>query len=177
MHHGPASATRGRYTTVTKLFIVQFCCCSSWRLSTARPNVQHGSGATNGIFNPIRWSACVLCVHGRLSAKEELQNIAEIRATRSMPRLLMVPPPLNFRAATERKKKSEMQVRILETDSDPAGADLLIHVLNILTCPLDQKLRAFKMHTKVGARSSILRFLGMQRLNLKCERRNIGIGD
>ena len=105
MHHGPTSATRGRYTTVTKLFIVQFCCCSSWRPSTARPNVQHGAGATNGIFNPIRWSACVLCVHGRLSAKEELQNIAETRATRSMPRLLMVPPPLNFRAATERKKK------------------------------------------------------------------------
>ena len=157
MHHGPASATRGRYTTVTKLFIVQFCCCSSWRLSTARPNVQHGAGATNGIFNPIRWSACVLCVHGRLSAKEELQNIAEIRATRSMPRLLMVPPPLNFRAATERKKKSEMQVSSLETDSDPAKADLLIHVLNELSCPLDQKLRAFKMHTKVGARSSILR--------------------
>ena len=25
-----------------------------WRLSTARPNVQHGAGATNGIFNPIR---------------------------------------------------------------------------------------------------------------------------
>ena len=54
MHHGPASATRGRYTAVTKLFIVQFCCCPSWRLSTARPNVQHGAGATNGIFNPIR---------------------------------------------------------------------------------------------------------------------------
>ena len=50
-----------------------------------------------------------------------------------------------------------MQVRILETDSDPAGADLLIHVINKVTCPLDQKLRAFKMHTKVGARSSILR--------------------
>ena len=55
------------------------------------------------------------------------------------------------------KKKSEMQVSSLETDSDPAGADLLIHVLNELTCPLDQKLRAFKMHTKVGAGSSILR--------------------
>ena len=54
MHHSPASATRGRYTAVTKLFIVQFCCCPSWRLSTARPNVQHGAGATNGIFNPIR---------------------------------------------------------------------------------------------------------------------------
>ena len=102
MHHSPASATRGRYTAVTKLFIVQFCCCPSWRLSTARPNVQHGAGATNGIFNPIRWSACVLCVHGRLSAKEELQNIAETRATRSMHRLLMIPPPLNFRAATEK---------------------------------------------------------------------------
>ena len=50
-----------------------------------------------------------------------------------------------------------MQVSLLETDSDPARADLLIHVLNKLTCPLDQKLRAFKMHTKVGARSSILR--------------------
>ena len=50
-----------------------------------------------------------------------------------------------------------MQVSSLETDSDPAKADLLIHVLNVLTCPLDQKLRAFKMHTKVGARSSILR--------------------
>ena len=58
---------------------------------------------------------------------------------------------------TADKMKSEMQVRILETDSDPAVADLLIHVLNRLTCPLDQKLRAFKMHTKVGARSSILR--------------------
>ena len=55
------------------------------------------------------------------------------------------------------KKKSEMQVSLSETDSDPARADLLIHVLNKLTCPLDQKLRAFKMHTKVGARSSILR--------------------
>ena len=102
MHHSPASATRGRYTAVAKLFIVQFCCCSSWRLSTARPNVQHGSGATNGIFNPIRWSTCVLCVHGRLSAKEELQNITETPETRSMPRLLMIPPPLNFRAATEK---------------------------------------------------------------------------
>ena len=50
-----------------------------------------------------------------------------------------------------------MQVSTLETDSDPAADDLLIHVLNVLTCPLDQKLRAFKMHTKVGARSSILR--------------------
>ena len=52
-----------------------------------------------------------------------------------------------------------MQVSSLETDSDPAGADLLIHVLNELTCPLDQKLRAFKMHTKVGARRLEVRFL------------------
>ena len=53
--------------------------------------------------------------------------------------------------------KSEMQVSSFEADSGPAEADLFIHVLNELTCPLDQKLRAFKMHTKVGARSSILR--------------------
>ena len=46
-----------------------------------------------------------------------------------------------------------MQVSMLEADFDPADDDLLIHVLNILTCPLDQKLQAFKMHTKVGARS------------------------
>ena len=51
-----------------------------------------------------------------------------------------------------------MQVSALEVDSDPAAADLFIHVLNALTCPLDQKLRAFKMHTKVGARSSILSY-------------------
>ena len=40
-------------------------------------------------------------MHRRLSAKEELQNITETPETRSMPRLLMIPPPLNFRAATE----------------------------------------------------------------------------
>ena len=51
-----------------------------------------------------------------------------------------------------------MQVSSLEADSDPADADLLIHVLNELTCLLHQKLRAFKMHTKVGARSSIFRY-------------------
>ena len=97
-------------------------------------------------------------MHRRLSAKEELQNITETPETRSMPRLLMIPPPLKFpRRNGKKKKKSEMQVSTLETDSDPAKADLLIHVLNVLTCPLDQKLRAFKMHTKVGARSSILR--------------------
>ena len=56
-----------------------------------------------------------------------------------------------------------MQVSALETDFD-----LFIHVLNALTCPLDQKLRAFKMHTKVGARRLevrfLVRFLGMQPL-------------
>ena len=51
-----------------------------------------------------------------------------------------------------------MQVSALEADSDPADADLFIHVLNALTCPLDQKLQAFKMHTKVGARSTIFRY-------------------
>ena len=64
------------------------------------------------------------------------------------------PPPLKFPCRNgKKKKKSEMQVSLLETDSDPAADDLLIHVLNRLSCPLDQKLRAFKMHTKVGARS------------------------
>ena len=58
---------------------------------------------------------------------------------------------------TADKMKSEMQVSSFEADFDPAADDLFIHVLNELTCPLDQKLRAFKMHTKVGARSSILR--------------------
>ena len=51
-----------------------------------------------------------------------------------------------------------MQVSALEVDSNPAVGDLFIHVLNALTCPLDQKLQAFKMHTKVGARSSILSY-------------------
>ena len=41
-------------------------------------------------------------MHRRLSAKEELQNITETPETRSMPRLLMIHPPLNFRAATEK---------------------------------------------------------------------------
>ena len=125
-----------------------------WRLSTARPNVQHGAGATNGIFIPIRRYTRVLCVHAQLSAKEEQQNIAATRETRPIPRLT----PLKFpRRNGQKINKSEMQVSSLEADSDPAVADLLIHVLNELTCLLHQKLRAFKMHTKVGARSSILR--------------------
>ena len=117
-----------------------------WRTSTARPNVQHGAGATNGIFIPIRRYIRVLCVHAQLSAKEEQQNIAATRETRPIPRLT----PLKFpRRNGQKIKKSEMQVTALEADSDPAEADLFIHVLNALTCPLDQKLRAFKMHTKV----------------------------
>ena len=67
--------------------------------------------------------------------------------------------PLKFpRRNGQKINKSEMQVSVLEADSDPADDDLFIHALNTLTCPLDQKLRAFKMHTKVGARSSILRY-------------------
>ena len=58
-----------------------------WRLSTARPNVQHGAGAANGIFIPIRRYTRVLCVHAQLSAKEEQQNIAVTRETRPIPRL------------------------------------------------------------------------------------------
>ena len=56
-----------------------------WRLSTARPNVQHSAGTTNGILIPIRQHTRVLCVHGQLCAKEERQNIAATSANRSMP--------------------------------------------------------------------------------------------
>ena len=106
-------------------------------------------------------------MHAQLSAKEEQQNIAATRETRPIPRLT----PLKFpRRNGQKINKSEMQVSALEVDSDPAAADLFIHVLNALTCPLDQKLRAFKMHTKVGARSSILSYAVSY---IKCLCRNL----
>ena len=64
-------------------------------------------------------------MHRRLSAKEELQNITETPETRSMPRLLMIPPPLNFRAATENflldadiGKVHTQRIRDRQDDSD-----------------------------------------------------------
>ena len=53
-----------------------------------------------------------------------------------------------------------MQVTLSKADSGPADVDLFIHVRNKVTCPLHQKLRAFKMHTKVGVE---VRFLGVTR--------------
>ena len=92
-----------------------------WRLSTARPNVQHGAGATNGIFIPIRRYTRVLCGHAQLCAKEEQQNIAATRTTLPIPRLA----PLKFpRRNGQKINKSEMQVSSLKADSDPADADL-----------------------------------------------------
>ena len=78
-----------------------------WRLSTARPNVQHGAGAANGIFIPIRRYIGVLYMHAQLSAKEEQQNIAATRETRPILRLT----PLKFpRRNGQKINKSEMQV-------------------------------------------------------------------
>ena len=55
-----------------------------------------------------------------------------------------------------------MQVTLSKTDSGPGDADLFIHVRNKVTCPLHQKLRAFKMHIKVGVE---VRFLGRSDLS------------
>ena len=78
---------------------------SPWRLGTARPNVQHGAGAPHGHFSPMRRSTRVLCAHGRLSAREELQDISRTPETQPTPHLLRIPPPLIPVKTTERRKK------------------------------------------------------------------------
>ena len=93
----PPWATLARCTTLSKLYSSCAPCTSaavSWRLGTARPNVQHGAGAPHGHFSPMRRSTRVLCAHGRLSAREELQDISRTPETRPMPHLLRIPPPL-----------------------------------------------------------------------------------
>ena len=69
-------------------------------LPTTGPNVQHGAGAANGIFIPIRRYTGVLYVHAQLSAKEEQQNIAATRETRPILRLT----PLKFPRRNGQKK-------------------------------------------------------------------------
>ena len=92
----PPWATLARCTTLSKLYSSCAPCTSaavSWRLGTARPNVQHGSGAPHGHFSPVRRSTRVLCAHGRLSAREELQDISRTPETQPIPHLLRIPPP------------------------------------------------------------------------------------
>ena len=104
-------ATLTRCTTLSKLYSSCAPCTSaavSWRLGTARPNVQHGAGAPHGHFSPMRRSTRVLCAHGRLSAREELQDISRTPETQPIPHLLRIPPPIPV-TTTERNKITRLE--------------------------------------------------------------------
>ena len=93
-----------------------------WRLSTARPNVQHGAGAANGIFIPIRRYIRVLCVHAQLSAKEEQQNIAATRGNR---------PAASSLAPQHRPTQRTALCRSNKRDFHP---DMTIHKCSMCAC-------------------------------------------
>ena len=106
---------------------------SPWRLGTARPNVQHGAGAPHGHFSPMRRSTRVLCAHGRLSAREELQDISRTPETQPTPHLLRIPPPYSRENNGKKKKNSEIRVTVFDADSGPAVAGASAHIPNTLT--------------------------------------------
>ena len=128
----PPWATLTRCTTLSKLYSSCAPCTSaavSWRLGTARPNVQHGAGAPHGHFSPVRRSTRVFCAHGRLSAREELQDISRTPETQPIPRLLRIPPPLIPVTTTERNKITRLEPYwYVEVLFGPAYQELSIEI-------------------------------------------------
>ena len=93
-------------------------------------------------------------MHGRLSAKEELQNIAGTPETQRIPHPLRIPPPLTFHDHNG-KKNSILGYELVRS----------IQILDRLTLPVQNLYRsyhlvsekvvitAFKMHKKVAVGS------------------------
>ena len=96
-------------------------------------------------------------MHGRLSAKEELQNIAGTPETQRTPHPLRIPPPLTFHDHNG-KKNSILGYELVRS----------IQILDRLTLPVQNLYRmhhlvsekvvitAFKMHKKVAVGSFII---------------------
>ena len=129
---------------------MQFCCSLSGASAPRDPTystVQEQQTGFLSRYDDVH--VFYVCMHNSQQKKSSRILLQHVKLDR-----YPASPPLKFpRHNGQKINKSEMQVSTLEADSDPAAGDLFINVLNVLTCPLDQKLRASKMHTKVGARS------------------------